>query len=97
MTVLLAVLSVLAFWGLLTVLVLGLFMILKVLTAARAHLRNIAMGVRAIEQQLVPLETGIEPLAASLGAAAGPLEASAQSFMEAARRAPAAARTLDLD
>lgn len=56
MVVVLTVLSVLAVWGLLALLVLGLLVILKALEAVRRNLEQIAMGVRAIEQETAPLE-----------------------------------------
>ena len=56
MPLLLTVLSVLAVWALLTLLVIGLLLILKPLEAIRGHLQKINAGVRAIEQETTPLE-----------------------------------------
>ncbi len=55
MELLLTILSVLALWSLLTVLVLGLLFILKPLEGTRGHMEKIAMGVRAIEKETEPL------------------------------------------
>jgi hypothetical protein len=60
------ILSVLTVWGLLTVLVVGLLLILKVLESVRASLRRIAMGVRAIEQETKPLGAHSAALADTL-------------------------------
>ena len=62
MTLLLSICSVLAVWALLTVLVLGLLLVLKTL-------EKIAMGVRAIEQQTLPLGAHADTLAATLAQA----------------------------
>ena len=66
MTVLLTVLSVLALWSFLTLLVIGLLLILKPLESVRKHLEQIAMGVRAIETQTAPLRPGVEHIAGDL-------------------------------
>jgi hypothetical protein len=55
MTLLLTILSVLAFWAFLNVLMIGLYLILKPLEGARIYLEKITMGVRAIERQTRPL------------------------------------------
>jgi uncharacterized protein YoxC len=55
MSLLLTLLSVLAVWAFLTVLVLGLLLIFKVLDGVRRSLEQITMGVRAIEKETQPL------------------------------------------
>jgi uncharacterized protein YoxC len=55
MALLLTVLSVLAVWGLLTVLIVALLLIRKTLEGVRRSLEQITMGVRAIEVQTAPL------------------------------------------
>ncbi len=93
MRVLLTILSVLAAWALLGVLMVGLRLIMKQLESIRGHLEKIVWGVRAIEQQTVPLEAHADALAASLGetgdavgAAAGQLDKSSRDI-DAARPA----------
>lgn len=66
--VLFAGLAVLAGWCFLGVLVIGLFIVLKVLQSVRTWLERIAMGVRAIEKQTEPLPREVERLAANLRA-----------------------------
>ncbi len=85
MRVLLTVLSVLAGWALLGVLIVGLRLIMKQLESIREHLEKIVWGVRAIEQQTVPLEAHADALVASLdetgdavGAAADQLDKVSQ-------------------
>jgi hypothetical protein len=58
MPLVLTILSVLAFWAFLTVLVIGLLLIHKALEAIRRNLERITMGVRAIEVQTAPLGGG---------------------------------------
>ena len=70
----LTVLSVLAVWALLLVLVRGLYAILKALEGVRRSMEKIAMGVRAIEQETAPLAGHAANVSASLveaGTAAG--------------------------
>jgi hypothetical protein len=55
MPLLLTVLSVLALWSLLALLMIGLLLIHKTLESIRVALERIAMGVRAIEKQTEPL------------------------------------------
>lgn len=81
MTLLLTLLSVVAGLAFLSTLVLGLLFILKPLESVRRSLRQIAMGVRAIERQARPLaarvralEGGLEQAGAALGSAARPGE-----------------------
>ncbi len=55
MELLLTILSVLAVWTVLALLTVSLMLIRQPLKRARIHLERIAMGVRAIEQQVTPL------------------------------------------
>lgn len=66
MVLLLTVLSVIAVWLLLLVLLVGLVLIIRRLEAVRGRLRQIAMGVRAIEHQTAPLGPSSSLLAADL-------------------------------
>lgn len=68
MILLLTILSVLALWALLGVLIFGLLLILRPLQTARGYLEKITMGVRAIEQQTLPLGARTDTLATGLGA-----------------------------
>ncbi|CAN5649105.1 hypothetical protein BH23GEM3_BH23GEM3_11440 [soil metagenome] len=70
---LLTILSVLAGWAFLSLLVIGLLLILRPLQAVRGYLEKITMGVRAIEHQLVPLGSHISLVAGSLGETADAL------------------------
>jgi hypothetical protein len=69
MTLLLTILSALALWAFLTVLVVALLLVLKALEGIRGHLQRITMGVRAIEQETSPLGA----LARDVGPAMGEL------------------------
>ena len=75
MELLLTMFSVLALWGFLTVLVLGLFLILKPLESVRKHLERIAMGVRAIERETLPLRGHLEAVDSMLRDVTGELNA----------------------
>jgi hypothetical protein len=55
MPLLLTILSVLAFWAFLQLLIFGLYFIYKSLQATRVYLEKITFGVRAIERQSRPL------------------------------------------
>ncbi len=66
MTLLLTILSVLAVWAFLFILVIALLLIEKVLESVRAYLEKIAMGVRAIEQETSPLSAQAGVLAERL-------------------------------
>ncbi len=55
MTLIMAMLSVLAVWIFLLVLVFGLLIIWKALESVRGSMEKIAMGVRAIEKETDPL------------------------------------------
>jgi hypothetical protein len=67
MPLLLTILSVLAGWALLAVLMVGLRLILKPLESIRGSLEKIVWGVRAIEQQTSPLGAHADALTTSLG------------------------------
>ena len=74
----LTILSALAAWSLLGVLMAGLYAILEPLKRVRRSLEQIAMGVRAIEQETAPLGRHIDAVAATLGAAGGGFSAVAR-------------------
>ena len=63
---LLTMLSALAAWSLLGVLMAGLYAILEPLKRVRRSLEQIAMGVRAIEQETAPLGGHIDAVAGRL-------------------------------
>lgn len=65
--VLLTTLSVLAVWTLLVLLTIALMLIRQPLKRTRIHLERIAMGVRAIEQQVTPLRGQSKNLTGLLG------------------------------
>lgn len=94
MALLLTILSVLALWVLLSVLIIGLLLILRPLQVARGYLEKITMGVRAIEQQLLPLGTRVDLVAGSLGETADALGAVAGRLAMADRELNAAAPAL---
>jgi hypothetical protein len=94
MPLLLAILSVLAVWALLGVLIFGLLLIIKALQSIRGWLEKITMGVRAIEKQTAPLAAHADALAASLGEAADALGAGARRLAEVERGLDAAAPVL---
>ena len=73
MIIVLTILSVIALWTFLTVLVFGLLVIIKPLQGVRMAMEKIAMGVRAIEKQTEPLGGYAEDLAAGLTEAAAAL------------------------
>lgn len=94
MVLLLTILSVLAAWAFLMLLVIGLLLILKALESVRAFLQKITMGVRAIEQQTAPLGAHTDALTASLKEADGALCAAATRLADVDRGLRAAAPTL---
>lgn len=67
MVLLLTVLSVLAVWALLGLLVVGLLLIFKALDSVRRNLEQIAMGVRAIETETAPLGSNAMRLRDNIG------------------------------
>lgn len=85
MELLLTILSVLAAWTFLAVLVVGLFLIYKPLQSVRGYLEKIAMGVRAIEKQTSPLRGGPEELNTALRDTGKALAAAAGRFEDASR------------
>lgn len=70
MTLLLTILSVVAGLALLSTLILGLLFVLKPLESVRRSLRQIAMGVRAIEHQAIGLGERASALETDLARAA---------------------------
>ena len=78
MTLLLTILSVLAGWALLALLMLGLLLILKPLESVRRNLQQITMGVRAIESETLPLGVRAEALGEALGETASSVDATAE-------------------
>lgn len=84
MTLLLTLLSVVAGLAFLSLLVLGLLFIFKPLESVRRSLRQIAMGVRAIEHQTRPLASRARALEEGLSQAGA-------STARAARRVAATA------
>lgn len=92
MTVILAVASVVTGAVLLSVLIVGLFLIVKPLQSVRGYLEQIAMGVRAIETHARSIPHGLAELTERLA----PLDeelARAAERLEAAGRALAQRRT----
>lgn len=63
MTLLMAIVTLLAVWSFLLVLLIGLLLIEKVLESVRSYLEKIAMGVRAIEKETAPLASHAATLA----------------------------------
>jgi hypothetical protein len=89
-----AILSVLAVWALLGVLIFGLLLIIKALQSIRGWLEKITMGVRAIDKQTAPLAAHAAALAASLGEAGDSLGAGARRLADVERGLDAAAPAL---
>ena len=89
-----SVLSVLAGWSLLGTLAVGLLMILKPLEGIRTSMRKIAMGVRAIEQETLPLGSGADTLVEGLGATSDTLSGTARRLETIARDLDGVASTL---
>lgn len=94
MALLLTILSALALWALLLVLVVGLLLVLKALESVRGYLEKITMGVRAIEWQLAPLGDGIPATAAALTETADALGGTAARLASADVHLAAAAPAL---
>ena len=94
MKTLLTVLSVAAGWAFLGVLVAGLASILAPLQRVRRSLEQIAMGVRAIEQQTAPLGAQAGALATNLTGAGTGLGSIAGHLESADRHLNAVAPTL---
>ncbi|MBW3623661.1 MAG: hypothetical protein KY468_09675 [Armatimonadetes bacterium] len=85
MTLLLALLSVFTLWAFLGVLIVGLYVIYKVLASIKVTLEKIATGVRAIEQETSPLGTHALSLRATLGRTASALNVTHQGLKKANR------------
>ena len=85
MALLLTILSVLALWAFLTVVIVALLAIRKVLEAIRRSLEQITMGVRAIEVQTIPLGSRAVNVAATLSTLADDIV----PLVEVARRVEA--------
>ncbi len=94
MELLLTILSVLAVWAFLFVLVLGLWCILKPLESIRAQLQKIAMGVRAIEQETQPLGEGSDALGSTLKEVTGAVIAATGTLSDVERNLAAAVPAL---
>jgi hypothetical protein len=90
MTLLLVILSVLAVWALLGLLVFGLLFILSALQGVRRHLEKIAMGVRAIEKQARPLGSHADAAAVALLQAGDAGDRLAERLAETGRQLDAA-------
>ncbi len=95
MRVLLTILSVLAAWSLLAVLMVGLRLIMKQLQSIRVYLERITMGVRAIEKQTLPLGAHADALAASLGETGDAVGAAADQLGKVSRDMDAARAALE--
>ncbi len=80
MILLLTILSVLAGWALLALLILGLLLILKPLESIRRNLEQITMGVRAIEHETLPLGVRAEALRETLGETAESVDGTAENL-----------------
>ncbi len=85
MKVLLTILSVLAAWSLLSVLVIGLGLLLIPLQSIRRNLEKIVWGVRAIEQQTRPLGAHADALAASFDETGDAVGAAADQLGKVSR------------
>ncbi len=94
MPLLLTILSVLALWALLGVLIIGLLLILRPLQTIRGYLEKITMGVRAIEQQTGPLGARADTLGESLGQMSATLGVAAGHIASVDRNLDAAAPAL---
>jgi uncharacterized protein YoxC len=90
MALLLTILSVLALWALLGVLVAGLLLILRPLQSVRGYLEKITMGVRAIEKQTAPLGARAGTLRDSLDEASTVIQTAARRFADMDRDLDAA-------
>lgn len=88
------ILSILAGWGLLGVLIAGLGLIFQTLQCIRRSLEQIAMGVRAIEQQTSLLGTRAEALTLTLSRAAETVDAAAGHLVDVERDLDIAAPAL---
>lgn len=94
MPLLLTILSVLAAVAFVAVLMMGLLLIFKLLQSVQRYLQQIAMGVRAIEQQLIPFADRGVALAASVEATGQTLRRTADSLSTVDRSLDSAATAL---
>lgn len=76
MTTLLTILSVLAAWALLGVVLVGLFLVMKSLQSIRHWFEKTTVGLRAVEHQTRDLGARSAVLAASLRETIGALDAA---------------------
>ncbi len=90
MPLLRTILSVLAAWSLLAVLVVGLGLLVLPLQSIRRNLEKIVWGVRAIEQQTVPLGAHADALVASLSETSDAVGAAADELDKVSRDIDAA-------
>jgi uncharacterized protein YoxC len=86
-TLLLTILSVLALWAFLTVVIIALLAIRKTLEAIRRSLEQITMGVRAIEVQTIPLGPRAVEMIATLDGFTSGFAALAETASSVERRA----------
>ncbi len=89
-------LSVLAAWGLLGVLAVGLLLTFKSAQSIRGWFQKITVGLRAIEQQAASLEPNAAALTASIREAAAAIDSAALRLAETDRHLGAAAPRLRL-
>jgi hypothetical protein len=94
MALLLTILSVLAVWGFLTVLIVALLLIRKTLEGARRSLEQITMGVRAIEVQTAPLGSRAIKVVGTFAATVRDFAALPDALVELERQVAAAAPLL---
>jgi hypothetical protein len=84
MLLLLTILSVVALWALLALLIFGLLLILKPLESIRTSLQKITMGVRAIERQTLPLGVHADALRETFAEAGSSVNVSAEHLASVA-------------
>ncbi len=94
MTLLMAILSVLAVWTFLLVLVIGLLIIWKALESVRGSMEKITMGVRAIEKETDPLDAHAGTLAERINQTNQVVGTAAQGMAQLDRDLGAAAPLL---
>jgi uncharacterized protein YoxC len=94
---LLTILSVVALWALLTLLIFGLLLILKALESVRRSMQQITMGVRAIEHQTLPLGAHTDSLRQSLDESIPSIERSAENLASLTLSLEAATPGLQLE
>jgi hypothetical protein len=90
MALLPTIVSVLAVWAFLAVLVLGLLLVMKTLQSIRGYLEKVAMGVRAIETQTGLLGHRAEALARAMAETAPAARSAARALGRLERRAAGA-------